>query len=127
MKSQFLKVIACLMLAGMFQFTSAQTTASKPAPASSVQPDQDQVKRANDLTDRIAGEVQLTSTQKTKLQAAMKEAIAKYTIALQKARKEDESKLSTVNSDLIADILARIKVILTPDQFNTVMSKENNQ
>ena len=126
MKSHFLKVAVCIMLAGMFQFAHAQTVVSKPAPAARVQLDQDQTKRANDLVDRITSEVQLTGSQKTKLQTTVQEAVASYTKAFKKARREDDSKLGKVNSDFASDILARIKVILTADQFNNVMSKENN-
>jgi hypothetical protein len=116
------KITMGLLLAAMLLSVNslvAQTATTKT-------PTEQQIKKATDLTERIASTVKLTDDQKTKVQASMLEAVMKFNDAVLRAKKEDESKLASVNADLIADISARLKTILTPEQYSKAMGDKSN-
>jgi hypothetical protein len=122
MKKHLSKIISGFLMAGMFlsvNIAVAQTANTKT-------PTEQQIKKATELTERVASAANLTAEQKTKVQASMVEAVMKFNDAVIKAKKEDESKLATVNADLLADISARLKIILTADQYTRIMGDKGN-
>jgi hypothetical protein len=127
MKTYLPKISLFLLFICSVAFTHAQQATASPVKTVSEQLHEQQVKKATDITNRIAGTITINDEQKAKIQASMLEALVKYNDALAKARKEDESRLASLNQELIADINARLKTILTAEQFNTMMNKEKAQ
>ena len=127
MKNYTLKISVSLLLIFAFAFSNAQAANTAPAKGNPEGFYEQQVRKANSITTRIGATVSITDEQKTKLQASMLEALVNYNEALAKAKKEDESRLGSLNQELVTDITARIKAILTPEQFSIVQSKELKQ
>ncbi len=127
MKTNFTKVCLCIALICSFTFSQAQVANAAPVKSNSEQLHDQQVKKANDITTRIASAINITEEQKTKLQASMLEAMVKFNDAVLKAKKEDEARLPSLNQELLTDINARLKTILTPEQFKTMMDKEQSK
>jgi hypothetical protein len=121
MMTHLSKIKTGLLLACMFLSLNtvvAQTVTTQTAA-------EQQIKKASELTERIASTAKLTDEQKTKVQASVLEALVKFNDALQKA-KSDESKTARITADLLADINARLKTILTPDQYTKVTGEQHN-
>jgi len=126
MKNYTLKISAILLLIFAFVFSNAQAN-DAPGKGNPEGVHEQQIKKANDMTAKIAATVNISEEQRTKLKASLLEAIVKYQESLAKAKKEDESRLGSLNQELVTDITARIKAILTPEQFSIVQSKELKQ
>ena len=127
MKLNLSKACLCVSLICLFVFSQAQQASTTPAKSTSDRLHDEQVKKANDLTQRIASSINITEEQKTKLQASMLEAMVKFNDALLKAKKEDEARLPSLNQELLTDINARLKTILTPEQFKLMMDREESK
>ena len=127
MKNLLSKATACMLFALMMLSASAQVAQSaQPAPVKSngEQIKDMQIKKAAALVENIATSVKISDEQKAKLQASLLEAVIKSDEA-RSAIKGDDTKLKAWKDAKVADITARIKVILTPAQFGQVM-KDNN-
>ena len=124
MKKYFLRIVTGVMLAGMFLLTNAQSDKTISVKPTTRQSKESLTKRANVIVEHIASIITLSNEQKSKLQPSLQEAIAAYDAAMLKAN-EDGAKSSAAKSNLLADVTAKIKAVLTPEQFAAVMSRED--
>lgn len=125
MKNYTFKVSVSLLLICAFALSNAQVANTAPTSNSSDQLRERQASRASGIVARIEAATKISGDQKTKLQASLQEAIANYNTSVMKAKKEnDETRLSGLNQELVTDITARLKTILSSDQFKAVMDKE---
>ena len=127
MKKCFSKIAVVLLFACTSLTVSSQVAQTAPAKTENTPLKEQQIKKANDITEKIASAVKITDDQKAKLQTSMLEALVKFNEAVIQAKKEDDRKVSSLNPILINDITARMKTILTPEQYDMVMSKENSK
>ena len=88
MKTNFTKVCLCIALICSFTFANAQVANTAPVKSNSEQLHDQQVKKANDITTRIASAINITEEQKTKLQASKLEAMVKFNDAVLKVNVE---------------------------------------
>jgi hypothetical protein len=128
MKNMIAKISISLMLICSFALVNAQVASAAPAKSADEQLREKQIAKANDITAHIAADTKITDEQKTRLQATMLEAVIAHHNAVLKAKKQgDETNLSSLNQEFVNDITARMKTILTAEQFDAAMAEEKGK
>ena len=123
MKKYFTGFFASVLLLFAVVAVNAQSEAAPTAAHVIADPNVAAIKKANSATAHIEAVVKITGEQRTKLRAALLNCITKFDAERIKA-KNDDAKLASLRTAMIEEMKASIKTILTPGQFETVMSTE---
>jgi hypothetical protein len=124
MRNYLLKTLACLMFGGMLLSVTAQQSQSTAPKVTDKQIKDVNANTATTMVNSVDAAVKLTDDQKTKLQAALQDVIAKS----EKARHAmtDDSGLQAWREQKVADIKAALKTILTPAQYEQALKAGSN-
>ena len=120
MKNQLLKTTAFILFTGMFLLAGAQEPQTASKKTSAEQLKEVQVQKVSEMVNNIASSVKITDEQKAKLQASLLEGFIKSDNARAEI-KGDDAKLQAWRDAKIADIKARVRAILTPEQYEQAM------
>lgn len=120
MKNYLLSTTTCILLAFMFLTGSAQQAQTTDAKTNAEKLKAVQMQKVNDMIANIASTVKISDEQKAKLQASLLESFIKSDNARGEIR-GDDAKLQAWRTAKVEDIKARVKAILTPEQYEQAM------
>lgn len=123
MKNFLLKTTAFIIFAFMLLSSNVQQTSATQQPkvaATKEEIKEAQVKKVATIVNNIAAAAKISDGQKTKLQASLLEGLMKSDAALAEI-KGDNTKLKTWREAKLADMITRLKAILTTAQFEQAM------